>query len=109
MFFSDELLAAYAVTFDGRQLSIAVPGLSESVAPLRPQAPDIFETAGLPVKFKRDDAGQVSGLALAPNQLHALAFAKSAGDRWRRTSPRFPVSKRMRMGYSSAGFLRSVP
>ncbi|TXH72716.1 MAG: class A beta-lactamase-related serine hydrolase [Lysobacteraceae bacterium] len=77
-FASAELLAGYEVTFDGRQLSIGVLGLSESVVPLQPRAPDVFERTGLLIAFKRDAGGRVSGLALAPNQLHEIAFARTA-------------------------------
>lgn len=77
LFTSDELLASYSVTFDGHQLTMGVLGLSELTAPLQPRAPDVFEVQGLLVEFKRDRDGRISGLALAPNQLHELPFRKA--------------------------------
>jgi|GEM_PF-6917652 len=53
---------------------------------LQPRAPDVFEAQGLPrmedllVVFKRDKAGRISGLALAPNQLHEVPFRKVAAN-----------------------------
>lgn len=75
-FTSDELLASYNIVFDGKQLTMGVLGLTELTAPMQPRSPDVFEAQGILVEFKRDTAGKVSGLALAPNQLHELPFRK---------------------------------
>jgi len=75
-FVSDELLAGYDVVFDGKQLTMGVLGLSELTAPMQSRSADVFEAPGILVEFKRDMAGKVSGLALAPNQLNELPFRK---------------------------------
>ncbi|WP_315385979.1 serine hydrolase domain-containing protein [uncultured Stenotrophomonas sp.] len=81
-FISDELLASYYVTFDGKQLKMTLRGLSHLVATLQPRATDVFEAQDLPqmqgtlVVFKRDNSGRVNGLAIAPDGLHELPFRK---------------------------------
>lgn len=81
-FTSDELLASYDVTFDGKQLKMTVLGLSHLSASLQPRAADVFEAQSLPqmestlVVFKRDKSGRISGLAIAPDMLHELPFRK---------------------------------
>ncbi|OEZ02579.1 MULTISPECIES: serine hydrolase domain-containing protein [Stenotrophomonas] len=81
-FTSDELLASYDVTFDGKQLKMTLRGLSHLAATLQPRATDVFEAQDLPqmqstlVVFKRDNSGRVNGLAIAPDGLHELPFRK---------------------------------
>lgn len=82
-FTSDELLASYDVTFDGQQLKMTLLGLSTLTASLQPRAIDVFEARGLPqmqgllVVFKRDKAGRIFGLSVAPDALHELPFRKA--------------------------------
>jgi len=75
-FASDELLASYNVAFDGKQLTMSVAGLSKIAVSLQPQSQDVFEADGFLVAFKRDSRGWISGLALAPDQLHEIPFEK---------------------------------
>lgn len=81
-FHSDELLGSLDVTGHGEKLTLSVVGLSSITAVLEPRSPDVFEARGVPnldgllIEFKRAPNGAVSGLAIAPDSLHELVFAK---------------------------------
>lgn len=77
---SDELLATYEVRITGTQLMMSLQGLSDLTVSLQPLARDVFVAQGvnIPVEFRRDKDGRIAGLALSPNQLRPLAFARVA-------------------------------
>lgn len=85
-FTSDELLASYDITFDGKQLRMTVRGISHLTAMLQPRAPDAFEAQelsqlqGTLIVFKLDKRGRIIGMAIAPDGLHEIPFRKDAAN-----------------------------
>lgn len=85
-FTSDELLASYDITFDGKQLRMTVRGISHLTAMLQPRAPDAFEAQelsqlqGTLIVFKRDKRSRIIGMAIAPDGLHEIPFRKDAAN-----------------------------
>lgn len=85
-FSSDELLGGFDVALEGKKLTLTVLGLSDITASLEPRATDIFEARGadnldgLLIAFKRDAAGRIAGLAIAPDSLQELQFDRASGN-----------------------------
>ena len=78
---SDEAQSAYEIVAEKGALGLKRPGSKSPAQPLKPVARDLFEIAGLPLRFNRGADGKISSFDFTSDRVRALRFHRGGGQR----------------------------
>jgi CubicO group peptidase (beta-lactamase class C family) len=71
---SDEAQSAFEIVVEKGALGLKRPGSKSPAQPLKPVARDLFEIAGLPVRFNRGPDGKINSFDFTSDRVRALRF-----------------------------------